>query len=163
MSLKCYEIKVYYPEIPSRDVKSRTRLFLCLQAHLCADRALTLLFILHPELQLTSPFVENQPSVGTLTPDFTEERVNLRCSSQQKKTPSSSVVAAGCSFLLNCCSSETSNAAVSKQSDQKTTERRQMHRGKRSVITIMLTIHPSLCSLLLNAPQLCGTNSVNHL
>ena len=64
-------------------------------------------------------------------------------------------------FPSSCCSFETSNSAVSKQLDQKKsteTVHRQMHRSKTTVITIMLTIHPSLCSLPPNAPQLCGTN-----
>lgn len=64
-------------------------------------------------------------------------------------------------FPSSCCSYETSNSAVSKQLDQKKsteTVHRQMHRSKRTVITIMLTIHPSLCSLPPSAPELCGTN-----
>lgn len=64
-------------------------------------------------------------------------------------------------FPSSCCSFETSNSAVSKQLDQKKsteTVHRQMHRSKRTVITIMLTIHPSLCSLPPSAPELCGTN-----
>lgn len=38
-----------------------------------------------------------------------------------------------------------------------------MHHSKYTIITVMLSIHPSLCSLLLNAPEVCGTNSKNHL
>lgn len=72
--------------------------------------------------------------------------------------------AALCCFQSRRRSSETSNSAVLKQLDQKRsteTLHRQMHRSKRTIITIMVTIHPSLCSLLLW--RFCATNPVNRV